>query len=109
MVRGTNPPTEESTHTTTDNNMHVVCMARNDLPRTDHYAPSAEGARRLGDVGCVSQVQDAPSISRVDIGLTRRFGNSVLAGALEPERTIVNSPNRNTIPNKLTYISHTVH
>ena len=89
LVRGTNPPTEQSTHTTTDNNMNVVYMARNDLPRTDHYAPSAEDARRLGDVGCVSQVQDAPStcISHVDIEQTRRLGNSVLAGALEPERT----------------------
>jgi hypothetical protein len=44
------------THTTTDNNMHVVYMARKHLPRTDHYAPSAEDARRLGDVGCGSQV-----------------------------------------------------
>ena len=67
--------------------MHLVYMARNDLPRTDHYPPSAEDARSLDDVGCVSQVQDAPSISHVDIELTRSFGNSVLAGALEPERT----------------------
>jgi len=92
LVRGTNPPTEQSTHTTTDNNMHVVYMARNDLPLTDHYAPSAEKARRLGNVGCISQVQDVPSISHVDIELTRRFGNSVLAGALEPERTNCKPP-----------------
>ena len=82
LVRGTNPPTEQSTHTTTDNNVHVVYMVRNDLPHTDYYAPSAEDARRLGDVVCVSQVQDAPSISHVDFEITRRFGNSVLAGAL---------------------------
>ena len=81
-------------------------MARNDLLRTDHYAPSAEYARRLGVVGCVSQVQNAPSISHVDIELTRRFGNSVLAGALEPERTNSKPPNRNKIPNKLTYVTH---
>jgi len=81
LARGTNPPTERNTHTTTDN-MHVVYMARNDLPRTNHYAPSAEDARRLGDVRCGSLVQEAPSISHVDFELTRRFGNSVLAGAL---------------------------
>ena len=51
-------------------------------------------------------MQDAPSISFVDIELTRRFGNSVLAGALEPERTNNKPPNRNTIPNKLTYVTH---
>ena len=85
LVRGTDPPTEQSTHTTTNNNMHVVYMARNDLPHTDHYAPSAEDSRRLGDVGCGSQAQDA-LISHVDIELTR-FGNSVAAGTLEPERT----------------------
>ena len=62
-------------------------MAGNDFPPTDHYAPSAEDTRRLGDVGCGSQVQDAPSRSHVDIELTITFGNSVLAGALEPERT----------------------
>jgi len=81
-------------------------MARKHLPRTDHDAPSAEDARNLGDVGCNSQVQDAPSISHVDIELTRRFGNSVLAGTLEPEWTNNKTPNRNTIPNKLTYITH---
>ena len=100
LVRGTNPPTEQSTHTATDI-MRVVYMARNVLPRTDHYAPSAEDASRLGNVGSVSQVQDAP-ISHVYIELTRRFGNSVLAGSLEPERTNIKPPNRNTIPNKLT-------
>ena len=77
LVRGTNPPTEQNTHTT-DNIMHVVYMARDDLPRNDYYAPSAEDARRLGDVGCVSQVQDS-LVSHVDIELTRRFGNSILS------------------------------
>ena len=81
------PPTEQSTHTTTDNNMPVVYTARNDRQCTDHYSPSAEDARRLGDVGCVIQMQDALSITHVNIEITRRFGNSVLAGALEPERT----------------------
>jgi len=51
-------------------------------------------------------VQDAPSISYVDIEITRRFGNSVLAGALDPERTNSKPPNRNTIPNKLTYVTY---
>jgi hypothetical protein len=96
LVRGTNPPTEQSTHTTTDNNMHVVYMARNDLRSTEHCAPSAEDARRLGDVGCVNQVHDAPSISHVDIELTRRFGNRVLAGALEPERNNSKPPQTGT-------------
>jgi hypothetical protein len=67
--------------------MHVVYMVWKHLPRTDHYASPAEDAKHLGDVGCGIQVQDAPSISHVDIELTRRFGNSVLAGALDPEWT----------------------
>jgi len=87
LVRGTDPPTEKSTHTTTDNNMYLVYMARKHLLRTDQDATSAEDARKLGGVGCGSQVQDAPSISHVDIDLTRKFGNSALAGVLEPEWT----------------------
>ena len=88
--------------------MNVVYMARNDLLRTDHYAPSAEYARRLGVVGCVSQVQNAPSISHVDIELTRRFGNSVLAGALEPEWTNSEPPKPENNPEKMN-ICHIMH
>jgi hypothetical protein len=106
LVRGTNPPTEQSTHTTTDNNMHVVYMARNDLLRTDHYAPSAEDARRLGDVGCGSQGQDASSISHENIELTRMFGNRVLLEYWSLKEPVANPPNRNTIPKKLTYVTH---
>jgi hypothetical protein len=46
------------------------------------------------------------SLSNVDIKFTRSFGNSVLDGALESERTNSTPPNRNTIPNKLTYVTH---
>jgi len=107
LVRGTNPTTEQSTHTTTDNNMHAIFVARNGLPRNDHYAPSAEDSRRLGDVECVSQVQEAPSISHVDIELTRRFGNNVLAGALQPETTNSKPPKPEQNPERI-YVCHTL-
>jgi len=82
-------------------------MARNDIPRTDHYVQSTEDARRLGDVRCGTQVQDAPSISYVDIELTRKFGNSVLAGALEPERTNSKPPKPEHNPEQIN-ICHTL-
>ena len=104
LVRGTNPPTEQSTCTT--DNMHELRMARNDLPRPDHYAPKAEDGRRLDDVGCGSQVQDAP-ISYVDIELTSRFRNSVFAGALDPERTNSKPPKPEHNPEQIN-ICHTL-
>jgi hypothetical protein len=107
LVRGTNPPTEQSTHRTTDNNIHAVYMARKHLLRTDQDATSAEDARKLGGVGCGSQVQDAPSISHMDIDLTRRFGNSVLAGALESEWTNSEPPKTEHNPDQ-TNICHTL-
>jgi len=56
LVRGTDPPTDQSTHATTDNNMHVVRMAGTVLPRTDHHTHTAEGARSLGADGCGSEL-----------------------------------------------------
>jgi len=106
LVRDTNSPTKKKSTHTTANNMHVVRMARNDLPRTDHYAPSAEDARRLGDVGCGSQGQDASSISHENIELTRMFGNRVLLEYWSLKEPVANPPNRNTIPKKLTYVTH---
>jgi len=52
LVRGTDPPTEQNTHTTTDNNMHVVYMARNDLrvPTTTLHRQKTQGGWAMLDV-----------------------------------------------------------
>ena len=86
--------------------MYVVYMARKDFPCTDHYALSAEDARRLGDVGSGTQVQDA-LLYRMWILNSRE--SSVTATWMEHwslKEPIANPPNRNTIPNKLTYVTH---
>jgi len=99
LVRGTNPPTEQRKHTT--DNMHVLYMARNDLPLTDHYVPSAEDARRQGDVGL--SVKCRTLLYRMWILNSREC--SVTASWMRHwslKEPIANPPNRNTIPNKLT-------
>ena len=105
LVRGTDPPTEQNTHTTTDNNMHVVYMARNDLrvPTTTLHRQKTQGGWAMLDVAVKCR-----RLRLFHMWMLNSRESSVTASWLEHwslKEPIANPPNRNTIPNKLTYVT----
>ena len=106
LVRGTDPPTDQSTHATSDNNMHVVHMAGIVLSPTDHYTQTTEGARRLSTDGLAVNCRML-LVRRMWMLNSREC--SVSASWMEHwslNGPTANPPNRNKIPNKLSYVKY---